>query len=136
MSNDQLKLSKWAEEYERMHGKILCVQRVANNDNRRTSYRKYSNPSRREHYAWRKAQSDALWEDYRKERDIAHRAYGPRFEALWNKRNACIAKDKAALKDQYRPQWRHLYADQRAALAAYDNRFSERLKYACYRLPS
>ena len=96
MSNDQLKLSKWAEEYERMHGKILCVQRVANNDNRRTSYRKYSNPSRREHYAWRKAQSDALWEDYRKERDIAHRAYGPRFEALWNKRNACIAKDKAA----------------------------------------
>ena len=33
--NDRLKLSKWAEEYEKKHGKIRCEQRVENNEKRR-----------------------------------------------------------------------------------------------------
>jgi hypothetical protein len=35
LSNDHLKLSRWAEAYERKHGKIRCEQRVINNEARR-----------------------------------------------------------------------------------------------------
>src|SRR5688572_1133016 len=35
LSNDRLKLSKWAEEYEKKQGKIRCEQRVENNEKRR-----------------------------------------------------------------------------------------------------
>jgi hypothetical protein len=34
LSNSKLKLSQWAEAYERMRGKILCPQRVKNNARR------------------------------------------------------------------------------------------------------
>jgi hypothetical protein len=41
----KLKLSKWAEEYEREHGKILCEQRVANNEKRaQGEFVKYQEP--------------------------------------------------------------------------------------------
>jgi len=130
MSNDQLKLSKWAEEYERKQGRILCTQRVNNNDNRRQRYVKHDSPTRHEHYAWKKTQSNHLWAEYRRDRDIDNRAYRPRFQALWDQRNARITTDKARLKSKYKPQWRDLYANQRTALTAYDNRLSVRLKYA------
>jgi hypothetical protein len=35
LGNDRLKLSAWAEAYEREHGKIVCPQRVENNERRR-----------------------------------------------------------------------------------------------------
>ena len=39
------KLSEWAEEYEREHGKIYCQQRVDNNERRkRKEYVKYKDP--------------------------------------------------------------------------------------------
>jgi len=130
MSNDQLKLSGWAEDYERKHGHILCPQRVANNDNRRQRFVKHDAQSRRQHYEWKRAASDELWSAYRKEKEIAHSAYKPRFQTLWDQRNARIATDKARLKADYKEKWRDLYQSQRKALHTYDNRLTARLKYA------
>jgi len=45
LSFSKLKLSKWAEEYEREHGKIYCEQRVENNEQREQSkFVKYREP--------------------------------------------------------------------------------------------
>ena len=34
ISNDRIKLSKWAEQYEKGHGRVLCRQRAENNAER------------------------------------------------------------------------------------------------------
>jgi hypothetical protein len=44
LSFSKLKLSKWAEEYEREHGKIYCEERVENNERREEEYVKYREP--------------------------------------------------------------------------------------------
>lgn len=45
LSYSKLKLSKWAEEYEREHGRIYCDQRVENNEQRaQEDFVKYEEP--------------------------------------------------------------------------------------------
>lgn len=136
MSNDQLKLSRWAEDYEQKTGHILCPQRIANNDNRRQHYVKHDAQTRRQHYEWKRAQSDELWATYRKEKEIARGAYKPRFQTLWDRRNARIASEKAHLKANYKSLWRDLYQSQREALRAYDNKFIVRLRHALKTYPT
>ncbi|MCP9237907.1 relaxase/mobilization nuclease domain-containing protein [Lewinella sp. JB7] len=55
VGNDQLKLSKWSEEYERTHGKIYCEQRVKNNRQREEMEKSPIRDSRRKE-----------WRDYKK----------------------------------------------------------------------
>ncbi|MEM6414219.1 MAG: relaxase/mobilization nuclease domain-containing protein [Pseudomonadota bacterium] len=129
-SNDQLKLSQWAEDYERRHGRILCHNRVANNDNRKRHFVKDKSLTRTEHYEVKKALSDNLWAAYRDQKNTAFKANKPKFRELWEKRSTAIANAQSEIKDTYRPAWRDLYKHQGRQLDRFDNYLSARFAYA------
>ncbi|MCH9661304.1 MAG: relaxase/mobilization nuclease domain-containing protein [Bacteroidetes bacterium] len=55
ISNDRLKLSKWAQKYEEEKGKIHCLDRVKNNERREQQFVKYKDDG-----THRKAKHEAL----------------------------------------------------------------------------
>ena len=122
---DQLRLSRWAEQYERDHGGIRCEQRVTNNDIRRQGIMVKDTISltRAEYTARERAQKAAV-ENWRKEQD-AFLKESQRYqrEGLWQRHvqerngleaatHARVAADREASKAKFQPQWRALYRQQ------------------------
>lgn len=122
---DQLRFSRWAEQYERDHGGIRCEQRVRNNELRSQGImtRDTVSLSRAEYTAKERAEARA-WERWRREQDAfrkeAHRANR---EALWAKQlgerealeantRARAVADRVTAKTKFQPQWRALYQRQ------------------------
>ena len=137
-SNDRVKLSQWAEAYERERGKIWCQERVANNAHRAGgAFVRASSPTPR---SMEKDFDQARGADpiaAKRERDEAKARAGKLAAAGTDmaKRNkvewATIAKrhqDRKAdikaqgraagdrvytqIKEQYRPRWSELYREQ------------------------
>lgn len=121
---DHLRFSRWAEQYERDHGGIRCEQRVRNNELRRQGImvRDTASLSRAEftarerlkdrrhgqiyqdetfHLLTQGAEVSALLERHRQELARVERSTRER-----------MASDRHALKAEYAPQWRSLYAAQ------------------------
>ncbi|WP_409562671.1 relaxase/mobilization nuclease domain-containing protein [Hyphomicrobium sp. MC8b] len=78
LDNDHLKLSTWAEAYEKAQGQIRCEQRVENNKRRRNEYVKdQSNDNSAAFHDWRR---DRVREQFTRQQDdqkalsAAHRA--------------------------------------------------------------
>lgn len=122
---DQLRFSRWAEQYERDHGGIRCEQRVRNNELRSQGImtRDTVSLSRAEYTAKERAEARA-WETWRKEQEAfrkeTHRATR---ETLWAKQlgerealeantRARVVADRATAKTKFQPQWRALYQQQ------------------------
>jgi hypothetical protein len=122
---DQLRFSKWAEQYERDHGGIRCEQRVKNNELRaqgvmtrdtvsltRAEYTAKERAEERARETWRKEQ-----EAFRKEGHSSDRAalwakqFGER-EALEAKTKARVTADRTTARTKFQPQWRALYQRQ------------------------
>ena len=127
-SNDRLKLSKWAEGYEREGGQIYCEDRVINNAEReRSNYVKGARDLARHIYEARPAAND---NDHRKGVLAAERAQDPR-DREQAKRHAAqiqqletrhqdrkadlkrelvkeIAQVRAETLETFRPRWREL----------------------------
>ncbi|WP_367187602.1 relaxase/mobilization nuclease domain-containing protein [Henriciella sp.] len=129
-SNDKLILSRWAEAYERKRGTVYCEQRVENNAARAQGYVKDRSPTRQEHYAWAKAETDALWARYRSARDEIDRTGQIAFTQMARERRVALKTVREAQREAFRPRWRSLYQEQREALNGYDGRLSDRLRYA------
>lgn len=116
LANDHLKLSRWAEAYEKQQGKIRCEQRVENNALRdqgqfvkdRTSlspadYHRARKERLNQAFARREAESRNLSAYHRGQR-----------EALHDEKEARIAWRRSQIKEAAKPQWAALYRRQKA----------------------
>ncbi|KIN65236.1 NikB-like protein [Sulfitobacter donghicola DSW-25 = KCTC 12864 = JCM 14565] len=131
MSNDQVSLSRWAEKYEQQRGQVFCKDRVENNKARkRGEWRKDDSLSRRQHYEWKKQESDKLWSDYRADRDAASASRRGQYDALWQQKQDRFAARKAENKQLYKPIWRDVFQRQRKELKTYDTSLSKRIGFA------
>ncbi|MFW6027321.1 MAG: relaxase/mobilization nuclease domain-containing protein [bacterium] len=127
LSNDHLKLSRWAEAYEKAQGKIRCEERVINNERRRK--RKFVKDRRSldkgSFHNWRRQRSkDAFYVRQMSEKNLdAHHAgqrqalsdrQEARREELYLDKEERISRFVAQLKDQNRAKWAALFREQRA----------------------
>jgi hypothetical protein len=122
LSNDHLKLSEWAEEYERAHGKILCQQRVENNRRRKEQQfvKDRTSQSAAEFHRWRRARMEADFQRRQQEaRDLARR-HGVDREILGDVLKKLIAERRAEQKAAQKPLWADLYRQQRAEKRAFE----------------
>lgn len=143
---DQLRFSKWAEQYERDHGGIRCEQRVRNNALRAQGImtRDTVSLSRAEYTAKERAEARA-WESWRKEQEAFRKeAQHTDRAALWARQvkerdaleagtKARVAADRATARTKFQPQWRALYQRQavQARMVAEANRGGI-LERACF----
>ncbi len=114
LSNDHLKLSAWAESYEKRQGKIRCEQRVENNARRREKQFVKDRESQKaaEFHRWRKLR--LLEEFQRRQQDqknlsLAHRMQR---EFLYRQKEREIRKKAAAFREANKTRWRIVYVDQ------------------------
>lgn len=145
-SHPKLKLSAWAEAYERERGKIYCPARVANNAARRrgefTRDKKHvprhiyeleaGNDNRKGFEAERKKQRalDAALARRRRERQSRRQTQWADLHARRQQSITHIKDDnrrqiqqmEAATRERYRPQWLALHHAQREALDQFDRR--------------
>lgn len=137
LSNDHLTLSRWAEDYERRMGRILCHARVFNNaargrgqfvkDTKSLSKADYQRAQRDREAA--KAREQARQRDHNKNLAARHRQQR---EALRLTREQKIREAREAARERFRPQWRKLYRRQRAErakLSTVRDAAQERLRY-------
>jgi hypothetical protein len=137
LSNNTLKLSKWAEDYERKRGKIYCEQRVDNNQKRQQGERINEPRIPRPDYEFQKASgNDSLTVDFirsnEKQKDAQlydiGRSIKESHTRQWAelKRVYAVSRKKindygavqkdiktAEIKDQFKDQWRALFQRQR-----------------------
>lgn len=131
MSNDQLKLSQWAQDYERRHGQILCEARVQNNAERdKGAWVKHTPETRQERMAWKKAETAKLWKEFRAEKEAAYKTRKPQYDALWQQRQNRLKARKAELKVYHKPLWRDLFKRQRLELQNFDVSLLKRIAFA------
>jgi len=111
LSNDHLKLSRWAEAYEKRQGLIRCEQRVENNERRRRGEWAKDRRDYRsgDFYRWRRQQVNesqarrqreegSLTGAQKKRRDDLHRDH--------------VRRREAAFRDEHRHRWRAIYQHQ------------------------
>jgi hypothetical protein len=121
---DQLRFSKWAEEYERSHGGILCERRVTNNEKRREGHFVKDTVSlTRAQYEARERQRHREPGLVSEQRKDAFKEHGAQINALWSRqakeRDKLLAatqgriKNEAALLDKrFASNWTRLYNGQ------------------------
>jgi hypothetical protein len=154
LSNSKLKLSKWAEAYEKQHGKIYCGKRVENN--RRREQGEYVREPRKTRAAYefeRAAGNDSIAADFiksnEKQKDAQlygiGRAIKESHARQWDelKRVYAVSRKKitdhgqtlktgkaSEVKDSYRERWKTLFEVhriERQALASREHSFLSRL---------
>ena len=139
-SQDRLKLSRWAEAYERAGGKIYCEERVVNNAKRdqgefvkaesvpRQSFELAEavkpalndNREAAERIKEEQKQKDAALNQYGRDMAARHRTalgelaglYRETKDEVTTSLRAEIAATKQALKEAQRPAWKNLYREQ------------------------
>jgi hypothetical protein len=114
LSNDHLKLSRWAEAYERDAGKIYCEQRVENNRRRREGA--YVKDTRSvlmsDFYRWRAEQTKQGFERRESEAQTLSDTHKQQREDLYQWKENLIKNRRAELKDERKPLWADLYKKQ------------------------
>lgn len=126
LSNDHLKLSRWAEAYEKKHGKIFCEQRVKNNEARRKGQFVKDRKSlglghfhrwRRDRImgaaAARQATAQNLAARHARQRQALADYHTGWKKALYEQKEERIRLLREELKQQNRPYWAELYRRQR-----------------------
>ena len=139
-SNDRLKLSKWAEKYERDCGHIYCEDRVVNNAMRENGEYVKGKRDQARHIFEAQGPSPApandndrsqAVRDQQRAKDHALALKGRNMAAMQAKawaaleeahkqRNAALARQlerelaaaRTAAREEFRPQWRELYRNQ------------------------
>ncbi len=139
-SKDRLKLSKWAEAYERDGGKIYCEDRVVNNAMRERGEYVKGEPDMARHMYEALGPSPApandndqvkAARDAQRKKDAAlvlksrnltamrakawehlQEAHKERKAALMRQLARGMAKAKIAAREEFRPKWRDLYREQ------------------------
>jgi hypothetical protein len=137
LSNSKLKLSKWAEAYEKQHGKIYCNKRVENNQKRQQ--REAVNEPRKARAAYefdRAAGNDsisaefiksnekqkdaqlydigrAIKESHARQWDELKRVYAVSRKKINDHGQTLRAAKAQEVKDSYRERWKNLFDLQR-----------------------
>ena len=132
LSNDQLKLSKWAQAYRQERGEEhLCPQRKQNNARRDNGeFVKADNMTRQEYEAWKKSQTKEIWDSFRADRAKARDDRKGQYDALWARKDAMIAERREEIKAVFKPKWRELFQRQRKELGDFNAGFFNRLDFA------
>ena len=105
-SQEKLKLSRWAEDWERRHGKIFCEQRVANNAERdQGNFVKDRNSVARSTFEAAKAATEGLNDN----RDARHAA--AELKADHRRKAAELAAIGRDMHEHYRTELANLGAD-------------------------
>ncbi len=120
---DQLRFSRWAEQYERDHGGIRCEQRVRNNELRRQGIMvKDTKSLTRTQYTAREANEQKELREWRQQQHASSKATD-QFDRLYAKHAGerrtldaktenRIANDRAVAEEKFKPRWRQLYHHQ------------------------
>lgn len=133
-SNDHLKLSQWAEDYERRRGREFCPERSKNNARRRAGeWRKDRSDSRPAWTAWKKAQTKELWGEHRAQSADLQDSRKGQYDALWQQRRERMATRRVEIKALYRPIWRDVFKRQEKALKDFDAGLHKRIGFALSR---
>jgi hypothetical protein len=117
---DQSKLSRWAQDYQRRHGKDYCPQRVINNALRdQGKFVKYRpRLSKAEYYRSRREQLKVNF-DRREPRHLRleppdiTRTHLTQREALYREKEARIQNIRRRISAAHRPEWAELFRRQR-----------------------
>jgi len=140
LSNDHLRLSEWAERYEKKHGKIRCEARVANNAERRARKEKGQGAfvkhrpemTKAEYHAERKARLRLAFDRRQIESKNLSATHTGQRQALYDAKEERIKQRRAEIRELNRPRWAELYrrqkAEEREAEAAQASALS-RLRY-------
>ena len=130
-SDDHLKLSRWAEDYERRQGREFCPQRSRNNAARKAGqWRKDESLSRPAWMEWKKAQTKEIWDRHRAETADMKPQRKAQFDALWQQKQERIEARKAEVKAVFKPIWRDTFKQQRKELKDFDAGMFDRIGYA------
>lgn len=115
LSNDKLKLSQWAEAYEKSQGKVLCEQRVENNAKRNQGQfvKDLLSKEIAEFHAWRKtALKQAFDKQSLESANLSATQKGQR-QFLYDEKEARITYRRQQVKEANKPKWADLYKRQR-----------------------
>jgi len=122
LSNDHLRLSEWAERYEKKQGKIRCEARVANNTERRNrkekgqsgfvKHRPEMTPA--EYHAERKARLRLAFDRRQIEAKNLSATHTGQRQALYDAKEERIKQRRAEIRELNRPRWAELYRRQQA----------------------
>ncbi len=113
LSNDRLKLSKWAEKYERDHGQIFCDQRVENNERRKSEFVKYREGlNKAEYHRWQREKIRQVHEQRRKDTKVLEELQKEKRDELLNNKENLIKEEIARIKELNRPSWSSIYRQQ------------------------
>jgi len=130
-SEDRLKLSQWAEDYERRRGHEYCPERSKNNAARRAGeWRKDRSDSRPVWLEWKKAQTAKLWDEHRAETADLKDTRKGQYDALWRQKDERFSTRRDEIKALYRPLWRDVFERQREQLRNHDRSALVRLRNA------
>ena len=113
LSNDRLKLSKWAEDYERKQGEILCHQRVENNKRRKNEFVKHrENQNKAEYHRWQRQKTKEAVEKRQEEEKHLSSLHKKQRDDLYESKTARINKRLSEIREENRPIWASLYRQQ------------------------
>jgi len=114
LSNDHLKLSAWAEEYEKRQGKIRCEQRVENNARRRKKQfvkDQFSQKAADFHFQRRLRMQEAFRRGQQEQQALSAAQQQQR-RALYDAKEKRIRDERRWLRRDDRDRWRQLYVQQ------------------------
>lgn len=146
-SCDQLRLSEWAEEYQKQRGQDdFTPQRTINNEKRRRKRRQKSGKGDQSGFVKYEGKDNVVdFQSAKKDKlkvEYDHRApdeFAPKLKPLdaqtvrkrlYAEKEARIDSRRKQVKDAYRPKWAALYAQQRTELKNHE----KNLDHAIYRV--
>lgn len=119
---DHLKLSSWAEEFEKRQGQIRCEQRVENNALRRQGEFVKDKGSQKaaEFNRWRQDRVTRQSEKRIRETDRLTAKHTGERDQLQNRRDQLIAGQRERFREATRGDWRDLFTIQRQEQRRFD----------------
>lgn len=122
LSNDHLKLSAWAEAYEKEHGKILCAQRVENNARRKNQFVKDRDSQKAAEFRrWRKERMEADFARRKHESHTLSETQRRARDELKADRDRLLDDRRRRLKGEHKPTWAALFKAQRGETRAFED---------------
>lgn len=122
LSNDRLRLSVWAEKYERERGQIFCDRRVENNERRRNGQWVKDRLSQHaaEYHRWQREQTRQRVERREQQLKTLSDFHKKQHRTLTKASAKRITERRATFREQHRPTWAALYKRQKRERQAFD----------------
>jgi hypothetical protein len=114
LSNDHLKLSAWAEEYEKRQGKIRCEQRVENNARRRKKQfvKDHFSQKAADFHFWRRMRMQEAFRRRQEQQKELTAVQQQQRRTLYEAKEKQIRDERRQHRKDDRSRWRQLYVHQ------------------------